>query len=78
MRGKLRMWRKRVKTNSYSQDIPYEMYYNVTTILKFGSAQKQSRIYNLSVYVQESNYTHTESRQCNMVSDSDDEGFFDG
>ena len=31
--GKLKMWKKRIKTNFHGQDVPYDMYYNTTAVL---------------------------------------------
>ena len=39
--GKLKMWKKRIKTNFYGQDVPYHMYYKATAVLKIDSVYKQ-------------------------------------
>ena len=47
--GKLKTWKEHIKTTFYGQDIPYEMYYNATTVLKIDSVYKQSKNYHPQV-----------------------------
>ena len=74
--GKLKMWKERIKTNFYGQDVPYDMYCNATAVLKIDSVYKQDKNYH-QVYIEECKYTDAEKQQCNMLSDDDDDGFFD-
>ena len=38
--GKLKTWKKRIKTNFHGQDVPYNMYCNATAVLKIDSVYK--------------------------------------
>ena len=53
---KLKIWKECIKTNSYGQDVPYDMYCNATTVLKIGSVYKQGKNYHPQVYVEECKY----------------------
>ena len=75
--GKLKMWKERIKTNFHGQDVPYDMYCNATAVLKIDSVYKQGKNYHPQVYVEECKYTDAEKQQCNMLSDDDDDGFFE-
>ena len=52
------------------------MYCNATAVLKIDSVYKQGKNYYPQVYV-ECKYTNAESRQCNMLTDDDDDRFFE-
>ena len=54
----------------------YDMHYSPTAVLKIDSVYKQSQNHHPQVYVQECKYTDEESQQYNMLSDSDDHGYF--
>ena len=76
--GKLKMWKEHIKTNFHGQDVPYDMYCNATPVLKIDSVYKQGRNYHPQVYVEECRCTDGENRQqCNMLSNDDDDGFFE-
>ena len=75
--GKLKTWKERIKTNFHGQDVPYDMYCNATAMLKIDSVYKQDKNYHPQVYVEEFKYTHAENQQCNMLSEDDDDGFFE-
>ena len=75
--GKLKKWKERIKTNFQDQDVPYDMYYNVTAVLKIDSVYKQGKNYHPQVYIEECKYTDAEKQQYNMLSDDDDDGFFE-
>ena len=66
-----------MKANFHGQDVPYDMYYNATAVLKIDSVYKQGKNYHPQVYVKECKYTDAEKKQCNMLSDDDDDGFFE-
>ena len=51
------------------------MYCNATGVLKNDSVYKQGQNYHPQVYFEEYKYTDAEKRQCNMLSDDDDEFF---
>ena len=53
------------------------MHCNATTVLKIDSVYKQSKNYHPQVHVEECKYTDAESQQCNMLSDDDDDGYFE-
>ena len=38
--GKLKTWKERIKTNFHGQDVVYDMYCNVTAVLKIDSVYK--------------------------------------
>ena len=76
--GKLKTWKERIKTNFHGQDVPYDMHCNATAVLKIDSVYKQGKNYHPQVYVEEWRYTDAENQQCNMLSDDDDDGFFQG
>ena len=76
--GKLKTWKERIKANVHGQDAPYDMYCNATVVLKIDFVNKQGKNYHPQVYVEECKYTNAENKQCNMLSDDDDDdGFFD-
>ena len=75
--GKLETWKERIKTNFHGQDVPYDMYCNATAALKIDSAYKQGKNYHLQIYVEECKYADAEKIQGNMLSDDDDDGFFE-
>ena len=72
------MWKERIKTNFHGPDVPYDMYCNATAVLKIDSVYKQGKNYYPQVYVEEYKYTVAENRQCNRLSNDDnDDGFFE-
>ena len=73
--GKLKTWKKRIKTNFHGQDVPHDMYCNATAVLKIDSVYNQCKNYHLQVYVEECKYTDAENQHCNML--IDDDGFFE-
>ena len=74
VRGKLKTWKKDIKTNCHGQIVPYDMYCNATAVLKIDSVYKQGKNYHPQVYVEECKYTDAEKQQCNMLGD---DGFFE-
>ena len=77
MHGKLKTWKDHIKTNFHGQDVPYNMYCDATVVLKIDSVYKQSKNYHPQVYVEQCNYTDPEIQQSSMLSDSDDNGYFE-
>ena len=73
---KLKMRKECIKTIFYGQDVPY-MYCNATAVLKIDSIYKQGKNYHPQVYVEECKYTNAGDRQCNILNDHDDDGFFE-
>ena len=53
------------------------MYCNATDAVKIDSEYKQSKNYHPHIYVEECKYNDAESQQCSMLSDSDDDGYFE-
>ena len=53
------------------------MYCNATAVLKIDSIYKQGKNYHPQVYVEECKYTNAGDRQCNILNDHDDAGFFE-
>ena len=72
--GKLKTWKECIKTNFHDEAVPYNMYCNVTAVLKIDSVYKQGKNYHPQVYVEECKYISLEKQQRNMLSDND--GFF--
>ena len=75
--GKLKTWKECIKTNFHGQDVLQDMYCNATAVLKIDSVYKQGKKYHPQVYVEECKYTDAENQQCSMLSDDDDDGFFE-
>ena len=75
VRGKLKTWKKDIKTNFHGQIVPCDMYCNATAVLKIDSVYKQGKNYHPQTYVEECKYTDAENKQCNIL--SDDDGFFE-
>ena len=75
---KLKTWKQRIKTNFHCQDVPYDMHYNATAVLKTNSVYKQGKNYHPQAYVEECKHTDVENQQCSMLSDDDDDydGYF--
>ena len=77
MHGKLKTWKECVNMNFHGHDIPYNMYCNATVVLKIDSVHKQSKNYHPQIYVEDCKYADAESRQCCMLNDSDEDGYFE-
>ena len=75
--GELKTWKERIKTNFHGQDVSYNIYCNAAAVLKTDSVYKQGKNYHPQAYVKECKYTDAEKQQCNMLSDDDDDGFFE-
>ena len=76
VRGKLKTWKKDIKTNFHGQIVPCDMYCNATAVLKIDSVYKQGKNYHPQTYVEECKYTDVENKKCKTLSD-DDDGFFE-
>ena len=50
---------------------------SATAVLKINSVYKQGKNYHPQVYVEECKYANAEKQQSNMLSDDDDDGFFE-
>ena len=57
----LKMCKERIKTNFHGQDVPGDVYCNVTGVLKIDSAYRQGKNYHPQVYVEECKYTQTQN-----------------
>ena len=68
---------ERIKTNFHGQDVPYETYCNATAVLKTDSVYRQRNNYHPQVYAKEYKYTDAEKQQCFMLSNDDDDGYFE-
>ena len=75
--GKLKMWNEHIKTSFHGQDGSYDIYCNGMAVLKIDSVCKQGKNYHPHVCVEECKYTDAEKRQCNMLSDDDDDEFLE-
>ena len=75
--GKLKTWKESIKANFHGQDVPYDINYNATVVLKIDSVYKQGKNYHPQVYVEECKWTNADNQKCNMLSDDDDDGFFE-
>ena len=77
LRGKLKTWKKDIKTNFHGQMVPYDVYCNATAVLKIVSVYKQGKKYHPQTYIEECTYTDVENKKCSMLSSDDDYGFFE-
>ena len=80
VRGKLKTWKKDIKTNFHGQVPLYDVYCNATAVLKIDSVYKQGKNYHPQTYIEKYIYTDVEKQKCNMFSDDDDDdddGFFE-
>ena len=75
--SKLKTWKERIRTDFHGQDVPYNMHCNATIVLKIDSVYKQGKNYLPQVYVEERKYTDVKNQQCSMLSDDDDDSFFE-
>ena len=74
---KLKTWKKDIKTNFHDQIVPYDMYCNATAVLKIDYVYKQGKNYHPQTYVEVCEYTDVEKQGRSMLSDGDDDGFFE-
>ena len=74
--GKLKTWKKGIKTNFYGQIIPYDLNCNATAVLKIYFVNKQDKNVHPQTYLEECIYTDVEKQLYCMLSDDDDEGLF--
>ena len=58
MHGELKTQKECIKTNFYGKDVPYDIYYNATAVLKVYSVYKQGKNYHPQVYVEKCKYTN--------------------
>ena len=56
---------------------PYDIHCHATALPKIDFVYKQGKNYHPQVYVEECKYTDAENQQCNMLSNVDDDGFFE-
>ena len=77
VRGKLKKWKNDIKTKFHDQIVPYDVYCNATTVLKIDSVHKQGKNYHPQTYIEERIYTDVEKQKCYLLSDDDDDGFFE-
>ena len=67
VRGKLKKWKKDIKTNFHGQIVPYDVYSNATTVLKIDSVYKQGKNYHSQTYIEECIYTDVEKPKMKHV-----------
>ena len=79
VRGKLKTWKKDIKTNFHGRIVPYNTYCNATAVLKIDFVYKQGKNYHSQTYVEECKYPDVENKRRSMLSDDDDDndGFFE-
>ena len=65
--GKLKTWKKRIRTDFHGQDVPYNIHCNSTAVLKIESVYKQGKNYHPQIYVEECKYPDAENQQCSML-----------
>ena len=53
VRGKLKTWKKDIKTNFHGQVPLYDVYCNATAVLKIDSVYKQGKNYHPQTYIEE-------------------------
>ena len=56
---------------------PRALNHHQTAVLKIDSVYKPGKNYYPQMYIEECKYTDAEKQQCNMLSDDDDNGFFE-
>ena len=71
--GKLKTWKKDIKTNFHGRIVLYNTYCNATAVLKIDSLYKQGKNYHPKTYIEQCKYIDVENKKCNMVSDDDDD-----
>ena len=76
VRGKLKTWKKDIKTNFHGRIVPYDTYCNATAVSKIDSLYKQGKNYHPQTYVEKCKYIDVENQRRSMLSD-DDDGFFE-
>ena len=62
VRGKLKTWKKDIKTNFHGRIVPYDTYCNATAVLKIDYVYKQGKNYHPQTYVEECKYTDVEKK----------------
>ena len=65
------------KDKFHGHDVRYDIYCSATAVLKIDSVYKAGKHYYPQVYVEECKYTDAENQQGNMLSDDDEDGFFE-
>ena len=65
--GKLKKWKKDIKTNFHGQIVPYDEYCNATAVLKIDSVYKQGKNYHPQTYIKESIYNDAEKQKKQQV-----------
>ena len=75
--GKLKTWKKDIKTNFHGRIVPYDTYCNTTAVLKIDSVYKQGKNCHPQTYIEECKYPDVEKQQRSMLSDDDENGFFE-
>ena len=76
--GTLKTWKNDIKTNFHGQMPPYDVYCHATAVLRIDSVYKQGKNYHPQTYMEECIYTDVEKQKCSLLlSDDDDEGFFE-
>ena len=63
VRGKLKTWKKDIKTNFHGRIVPYDTYCNATAVLKIDYVYKQGKNYHPQTYVEECKYTDVEKKK---------------
>ena len=71
--GKLKTWKKDIKTNFHGRIVLYNTYCNATAVLKIDSLYKQGKHYHPKTYIEQCKYIDVENKKCNMLSDDDDD-----
>ena len=67
VRGKLKTWKKDIKTNFHGQIVPYDIYCNTKAVLKIDSVYKQGKNYHPQAFVEEHKYTDVEKKTIQHV-----------
>ena len=75
--NKLKTWKKEIKTNFHGRIVLYDMYCNAAAVLKIDSVYKQGKNYHPQAYVKECKYIDVEKQRRSMLSDDDNDGFFE-
>lgn len=57
--------------------VPFDMYCNAAIVLKIDFVYKQSKNYHPQIYIEERKYTDAESQQFIVLSNSNDDKYFE-
>ena len=75
LNGKIRSYKDEILTNFHKQEVPYDVSCQISSVLCINSVYNQGKNYYPQVYVEECKYKKIERLTCNLLSDSEEEGW---